>query len=100
MCALVYNETPFETSQFNFSTLVQQQKSSENETTMLDSEFQEDEWNYDNVVIRVIVPAICAFGIFGNLLTTVVLVRRMKDNIDMLEKGSLMGMLGLSQTFC
>ena len=39
-------------------------------------------------------PATCAFGIFGNLLTTVVLVRRMKDNIDMLEKGSLMGMLG------
>ncbi len=49
---------------------------------------------YGFVIRQYVIPVICGFGLLGNLLTLVVLLRRIREGVEMLEKGSLIGMIG------
>ena len=49
---------------------------------------------YGFVIRQYVIPVICAFGLLGNMLTLVVLLRRIREGVEMLEKGSLIGMIG------
>ncbi len=44
--------------------------------------------------MKLIIPSLCIIGFCGNLLTFLILHQRMKEGIDMLERGSIIGMLG------
>ncbi len=52
------------------------------------------EFTYGFVIRQYVIPVICGFGLLGNLLTLVVLLCRIKEGVEMLEKGSLIGMIG------
>ena len=56
----------------------------------------EHEWSYEFVVENILVPALCLFGIFGNVLTLLILIRRLHDGIECLEKAALLGMIMLA----
>ncbi len=58
-------------------------------------ELPEERVSYKFIMVWIIIPVICAFGLLGNSLALAVLVRRITENIEMLEKGSLVGMIGL-----
>ena len=55
MCALVYNVTPIDsdTSNFNFSKLIQNGKATDHNASTLEYESPESAWNYENIVIQV-----------------------------------------------
>ena len=50
---------------------------------------------YGSVVKNVVIPGICVCGLAGNLLTLVVLLRRITECTETLERGSLIGMIGV-----
>ena len=56
----------------------------------------ENEWNYQYVAQRILVPILCSCGILGNILNFVVLIRRMNESIEVIEKGSLIGIIALA----
>ena len=56
----------------------------------------EDQWNYQHVAQRILVPLLCSCGILGNILTFVVLIKRMNESIEVIEKGSLIGIIALA----
>ncbi len=49
---------------------------------------------YQDVMTWYVIPAICGFGLLGNLLALVVLLRRIREGVEMLEKSCLVGMIG------
>ncbi len=75
------NETFLQTGELNHSTN--------------NWEFKEERESYKFIMVWIIIPVICAFGLLGNSLALAVLIRRIMENIEMLEKGSLVGMIGL-----
>ena len=55
----------------------------------------EEDVTYEFVTMHIVIPVVCSFGLLGNLLALVVLLRRVNEGgIEMLEKGSLVGMIG------
>ena len=56
----------------------------------------ENQWNYQFVAQRILVPLLCSCGILGNTLTFVVLIKRMNESIEVIEKGSLIGIIALA----
>ena len=56
----------------------------------------ENHWNFQFVAQCIIVPILCSCGILGNILTFIVLMKRMNESIEVIEKGSLVGILALA----
>ena len=57
----------------------------------------DDAVTYEFVTMHIVIPVVCSFGLLGNLLALVVLLRRVNEGgIEMLEKGSLVAMIGKS----
>ncbi len=55
----------------------------------------DEDVTYEFVTMHIVIPVVCSFGLLGNLLALVVLLRRVNEGgIEMLEKGSLVGMIG------
>ena len=50
-------------------------------------------WGYYEYCNLIIIPSLCLFGILGNLLNLFVLARRMREGVDNMEKGALVGMI-------
>ena len=53
-----------------------------------------DDITYELIILHVVIPVLCVFGLVGNLLALVVLMHRINEGIEMLERGSLIGMIG------
>ncbi len=49
---------------------------------------------YKYIMTWFVYPAICAFGLLGNLLALMVLLCRIREGVEMLEKSCLVGMIG------
>ncbi len=49
---------------------------------------------YGFFILQIVIPIVCSFGLLGNLLALVVLICRINEGIDVLEKGSIVGMMG------
>ncbi len=56
----------------------------------------EKEWTYEFILEKLVVPGLCMIGICGNLLTLLILTRRLRDGIDSLEKAALVGIMMLA----
>ena len=52
------------------------------------------EITFEFIILRVVIPVLCVFGLVGNLLALIVLLHRINEGIELLEKGSLIGMIG------
>ena len=102
MCTLLSKDIDKDTSAFNLSLLVtgliQENTSAAiyNATLFAEngSHFH-NRFAYEAIVMKGIIPGLCVIGFCGNLLTFIILRQRMKEGIDMLERGSIIGMLGL-----
>ncbi len=57
-------------------------------------EFPSGEASYRFIMMQIVIPVICGFGLLGNTLALAVLISRIRENIEMLERGSLIGMTG------
>ena len=55
---------------------------------------EEESVSYELIMSSVVIPAVCAFGLLGNLMALVVLLYRAQEGVEMLEKGSLVSMIG------
>ena len=53
-------------------------------------------WTYQQVIERIAIPSLCVFGMVGNVLTFFILTRRMNEGIEVIEKGSLVGITALA----
>ncbi len=49
---------------------------------------------FQDIMVWQVYPAICAFGLLGNLLALVVLLSRIREGVEILEKSCLVGMIG------
>ncbi len=49
---------------------------------------------YGSILKNFVIPGICGCGLVGNLMTLIVLLRRMKECTETIERGSLIGMIG------
>ena len=49
---------------------------------------------YVFVMRQIVIPLICLAGILGNLVTLLVFIKRLWEAPEMLERGSLVGMIG------
>ncbi len=60
----------------------------------------EEEYDIEKAFRRackdIVIPMLCSIGLAGNALTFLVLVHRMNDGIETIEKGSLIGMISLA----
>ncbi len=54
---------------------------------------------HEMIMTKILIPGVCAFGLLGNLLALVVLLSRMCEGIELLEKGSLFSMIGKTDNF-
>ncbi len=58
---------------------------------------------YEFVVVSIIIPCLCLFGIIGNLLNIFILMKKVKEGTDNLETGATVGLIALAVsdlTFC
>ena len=60
----------------------------------------EDTWDLEMVSHWIIIPSLCAMGLIGNSLTFIVLLYRLNEKVEMIEKGSIIGMAALAVTDC
>ncbi len=61
------------------------------------------EWDLQHISSWIIIPIVCILGLLGNLLSFLVFLYRLQERIEMMEKGSILGMIALSVsdfTFC
>ncbi len=49
---------------------------------------------YGFFILHILIPVVCSFGLLGNLVALVVLLCRINEKIDVLEKGCIVGMIG------
>ncbi len=67
----------------------------ENNSYMLsNSSTNTDTLTYVFIVRQIITPLICFGGIIGNIVTLLVFIKRLREAGEMLERGSLVGMIG------
>ncbi len=55
---------------------------------------EDESVSYELIMSSIVIPAVCAFGLLGNLMALVVLLYRAQEGVEMLEKGSLVSMIG------
>ena len=55
-----------------------------------------DEWGPELIFMWIVSPGLCIVGLLGNALTLIVLSSRLKDGVEIIEKGSLAGMIALA----
>ncbi len=58
---------------------------------------------FAHITMHYIVPIICSFGILGNSLSMVIMVKKIMKGVDRLEKGAIVGLLALAcsdMAFC
>ena len=58
---------------------------------------------YQYICMRIIVPILCVFGIIGNVLNVLILIKKVSEGTDNLEKGATLGLIALAIsdfTFC
>ncbi len=57
-------------------------------------------WDLGMISHWVIIPSLCVMGLLGNSLTVIVLLVRLKEKVETIEKGSIVGMTALAVTDC
>ena len=60
----------------------------------------EESWDLEMVSHWIIIPSLCVMGLLGNSLTFIVLLYRLNEKVEMIEKGSIIGMAALAVTDC
>ena len=60
----------------------------------------EESWDLEMISHWIIIPSLCVMGLLGNSLTVIVLVYRLNEKVEMIEKGSIIGMTALAITDC
>ncbi len=67
------------------------------------SNVMSSDWDLYDITRWIIIPATCSLGLAGNLASFVVFLLRIQERIEIMEKGSILGMIALSVTdfiFC
>ncbi len=71
----------------------------DNSTTINVSDSDKHEqfqWDLAKISEWIVIPLLCAFGILGNLSCLVVFFARMQEKMEIIEAGSICGMMGLA----
>ncbi len=95
MCALLSdadntNQSEIIPPGFNFTFITVDS----NTSLSTEYDFTSSPWSGEEFIVQVVIPVVCAAGTLGNLVTCVVLFKRMQEGIEMLEKGSIVAMMG------
>ena len=60
----------------------------------------EESWDLEMISHWIIIPSLCVMGFLGNSITVIVLAYRLNEKVEMIEKGSIIGMTVLAITDC
>ena len=107
MCALFNNSKPgndlttlYTNQKLDVTTNpLNQTKEMSNQSTYFNADHllhDESRWNFQFVAQCIFVPILCSCGILGNILTFIVLMKRMNESTEVIEKGLLVGILALA----
>ena len=55
-----------------------------------------DDWGPELIFMWIVSPGLCVVGLLGNTMTLIVLSCRLNDGVEIIEKGSLAGMIALA----
>ena len=81
----------------NISTDVPLDNESVSTSTTDDSEVSKYYFHmYQYICMRIILPILCVFGIIGNVLNVFILIKKVSEGIDNLEKGATLGLIALA----
>ena len=51
---------------------------------------------YEVIVLQYLIPALCIFGLFGNILNIGILMKRLTEGVSNIERGSTVGLIALA----
>ncbi len=58
---------------------------------------------FEHITLEICVPALCIFGIVGNLLNFIILIKKILEGVDNMERGATVGLIALATSdlgFC
>ncbi len=102
VCQMLFNNSnksgeTTQHEQYFLSTNNSHNFSDSNFTTKVASDFDHElQWDLPKISEWIIIPVLCVFGILGNISCLVVFLARMQEKMEVIEAGSICGMMGLA----